>query len=270
MPYVPRKGKGKKPAGKRSRVVRKSTRKPTVSKTIKSYVKRAIATNVENKHTFATITNQLIQPYGFSGTLLTVIPIIGSSGVGIISQGTGVSARLGNEIKVKQLMLKGWLNPIPVSAVNVDNGPFYVKMFIGKLKAGITSPTTFGSFFQVNNNNAAPQNTPFDIFRSANTEIFTIYNSKVFKIGYAATDVVNTVAVSGQPNNDFKLSQMFSINLNKHINKLKYDDAATTPTNQGIYMWFVACKADGSAIAITATAGSTEIHMDIHMTYEDA
>jgi len=256
MAYVKRRPRSAKPATARKSNYRKKApvRRARVSTGLKSYVKRVISRTEEVKTQSFTANLVALAPYA-AGTLLT---LDFNSVMGLVTQGTGEGQRIGNKIRPKSVTIKGFLNIDPFGAAIQ---PVMIKMFIGKLKqTTLTTQGSYAALYQNGNGQLPPQNNLFDCMRKINTDIFTIYHTRNFKIGQAGA--------AGQTNNDFSLSKMFSVNVTKHLNSLIYNDATVNPTNKGLYVWFVCVAADGST-SITCQA-SLDLSYDMELQYTDA
>lgn len=248
----------------------KALKKVKVPKAIKSYVNSAISRREENKLAMPyTFNNTEIRPYGYNGVLTSTIINLTQVFTGI-TQGAQQGQRIGNEIRVKNFTFKGYVNKqaAPTTETNTQyNKPLYLKMIIGRQKATLSAPSDFSNLLQNGATNSTPNNLPSDMYKYINKDAYQVMATRMFKLGNASGPSPDL------PNNDFNLAQMFSVNLSKHIHKVKFDDASTTPTNCAYYAWFLLANADGTAMTLGATANNypeVEIHGDVSLTYEDA
>jgi len=264
MPYASKpKFAKRKSAPRRARRAVKSV--PKMSAALKSLVKSAVARQAETKFaTPLTANNVAILPYDATSQLLTTINLTTALN---IAQGTGQGDRIGDEITVHNMTFKGFMTVSP-SLISADTSPCYVKMVIGRQKVSLIQPTSYANLYQAGNGVAAPSNLPTDIIRSFNRDAWVILQSKVFKLGFA--NVPNSTGGSSQANNDFALCRLFSLNLNKHIHKVKYSDGGAQPQNVGLFVWFLLCNANGSTITATANIPAPEIHYTVDVAYKDA
>lgn len=264
------------PVVKRTRKMKKSTmmKKTKVSKTIKAYVSKAISRRQENKLAQPyTFNNTQILPYGENGNLVSTIINLNQVFINVTG-GTAQGQRIGNEIHVKRFTFKGFINrPYVASAVTNTqaNDPMYLKMVIGRQKSTLAIPTDFSNLLQNGATTATPNNLPSDMYRYLNKDYYQIMTTRFFKLGLASA----VSGTNGGTNNDFKVASFFSIDLTKHIHKVKYDDAGTTPTNCAFFAWFLLCNADGTAMTLGASPivqlyPVSEIHGDVSIQYEDA
>jgi len=222
---------------------KRAPRRITVPIAIKQYVNRMNARGEETKQqNFSERTSLL--PYNAVTTTLKTLDF--NSVVGLVSQGTGEGNRIGNKIKVTEMGIKGWISISDAFAATGYTGTVIVKMFIGRLKQTLNNPnvtTLYTRLYDNGNTSISPQNDYFDVLRTPNKDIFMIYKTKSFKL---APSQQRTTGGTTVYNNDFKALCPFSINVNKHVNNLTFDDNNTTPSNQAIYIWFVCVNADGS------------------------
>lgn len=253
-------------------VVKKALRKSyvnSIKKIARSVVKKQTETKIAQPY---TQNNQPITAYdlttnNFGSEFSLITPLIN------ILQGTGQGQRVGNRINVTSMIMKGYINAVrlPTTGGTGTNDPFYVKMVWLRRKSsllGVNGVTGGGNaFFQNGNATVAPSNLPTDLLRAINKDVFTVYTSRVFKLGFANAQG----NISGNPptNNDFKVSKFFKVNLSKHIGKLIYDDNGANPNNWACYAVALMCTADGTPITSNATTPICEIHFDVEVKYKD-
>lgn len=262
MPYVrkPKSSKSRKSIRSRKAMPKMSAR--AVSKVVKRYVKSAISRHAETKHCAPLANNNInILPYNSTTFQCTAIDL---TNVLNTNQGTGQGDRIGSEIQVVKYTFKGFVNFAFSSAGG--NKPCYLKMVIGRLKESVLAPARFDNLFQNGNTTAAPGNLPTDMLRKFNKDAWIIYTTRMFKLGNSSDTIVAGV---NNNNNDFSLCRMFSIDLSKHVQRIKYNDSTSDPTNVGVYAWFLLCNADGSPITTTVYP-TTEIHYDVEASFKDS
>lgn len=261
---------GKTKGGKTSR----SKRSTASKKQIKQEIMKEIHKEVETKTAFpASANNVEIQPYGVANphgsTVIDFSPLWNS-----IIQGVQNGQRVGDKIRVQSLKYRGFVN-FDSSNANNENylkNPLYLKMIILRRKDSQTNPCFYGTtgindLFMNGPTTTSPQNLPSDMWRYLNKDTYRIYKTKMFKLGPAATS--NTPSDSNQYNNDFKLSQKFSIDLSKHIDVLKYQPSMPQANNCAMFCIFLVCFANGAPISLLQKP-CVEIHYDLEMKYEDA
>lgn len=244
---------------------------------IKRYVKYIIGKNTETKEATPVYANDVdILPYGqattHSFTTLNLNQIFQG-----ITQGTMNGQRIGDELKVKKLTFKGFINwdSSKLQNTSYSHLPLYVKMFVFKRKDNNDNPATYNGVMGIGENSilmngptaTAPTNDLSDFNKPFNTDTYKIFKTKTFKLGPAA--VGDTPNTSGQWNNDFKFSQRWSIDLSKHVNIVKYSEGQAFQTNCAFYVGFLIAFANNSGINATHLP-PVEAHYVVNMTYEDA
>nr|WAE43186.1 MAG: capsid protein [Cressdnaviricota sp.] len=290
----------KRPYAKRSQYLAK----PKVSKPMKTYIKNAVKREEETKLIGLSYTNVFIEPYNSALTKQPVIPLLYTyqQGAGALNQsvqgfpvsgsipstsqytdgpaiiqGSTTGQRIGNQLHVCGLSFKGFISLNP--AVSTTNKPLYVKMFIGRLKNSTIIPntTTLSQLFQIGGTVVNPTNTLTDINRYVNKNLFTIYATRVFKLGNLQTfDGTNNIT-----NNDFKMTKFFRVNLTKHVGLLRYTGSENTDllsianvntNNKALYVWFVMGNYDGTVVPFADDTLDSPIVMnyDLEYKYKDA
>jgi len=246
----------------RKRVYRK---KPVVSKAIKTYVKRTISSNIENKiHVDYTINQNIVTASG--GTNFTHRGLLPA-----LSQGTSANQRIGNEVKVKSAIIRGSVNLLPYNAVtNPNNVPAYVMVWIvrSKLKNQLFSSSNApNDFFDTGSSSIGPQGNLLDTMFPINKQSWICYYKRMFKIGAGVT---TGGTISGYPDNS-SFSAKFYINYTKHLKKLKYADtvtgAQTIPVNTNMNIVYQCVSVDGANSSLYVMS---EYHMTNTIIYEDA
>lgn len=173
----------KKPLRKRPRANKK---KPTVSLAVKKYVKSTMSRNIEDKcvqvNAGASFGNILESPD------MNMYPMLPYLGYMSIPQGVTQGTRIGNQVKVKKLMLNYVLRPTPYDAVfNPSTVPFHVNMFLGYVNdvpGLIPTNTDLASLFQSGASSIAPVGTLRDLISVINTDYWTIKKRWSHKLGF--------------------------------------------------------------------------------------
>lgn len=252
----------------RKRGGRKPTRKPYAkrSSAIAKVVKKVLSRNLERKTWTFSSANQ-----GIKTASAVSAPYV-SDLLPQVTQGTGVSQRIGNEIKVTKAYIRGYVNIRQYDATdNPLSLPVLVKMYLVSYKISNQPNFTFASlysnFFQTNNSSVTWQSNMLDMFLELNKEVWTLHKTKVIKIG-ASSVSNNQVPVQG--GNYFDNSPMtvpFYFEYAKHLDKLKYDDTVNNIcTNKNLLLIFQAVNADGSTSIYTPA----EVHQQKVVHYTDA
>jgi len=263
MPYLKKSSKPKRRVAVR-RVAKKPRSAPrSVPLSVKKYIKSTISRSSETKFLAPVANNNVtIAPYDTTSQLCTLINLTTALSC---NQGSGQGDRLGDEITVKNMSFKGYIS-YEIGATPLSSSPVFIKMVLGRLRSTLSQPTSFATLFQSGNSISAPQNLPTDMFRHFNKDAWTILQTRMFKLGYSGNS--GTTITGASPNNDFSLCQMFNISLNKHVNKLKYSDGGTVPTNSGLFVWFLMCDATGNSL--TTNPPAPQINYDIEVAFKDA
>lgn len=257
-----------------------------VPRPVKQYVKAMISRNVETKQCIPIGANNLpIRGYGIvpNGPHQLTTLDIGQIFDGML-QGTANGERLGNEIRIKKLTLKGFINLDSTKAEDATylKNPMFVKMFVGRRKDTMANPNTYATtsytafqdLFEAGPLVGFPDNLPTDMYQTINNETYQIVARRFFKIGTSAPS--NQPSGSAQWNNDFSFSKYFSIDLTKHVNVIKYEPdmggggVHGEVRNWGLYAWFLVCFANGATIDPITNNTPLEYHYNINATYEDA
>lgn len=208
---------------------------PGFRKKVLSVIKR----QQEIKISVQSSDNQAIQFYNQTLPANMTYLDIRAACLDSIQQGTTNTQRIGTKIGIRSFVIKG-------SLVNMSNAtrPFYVKAIVLKIKDNRDLTTTFFDDLYERPSSPAPLNTLSDIYTPIDKDNYTVYAMRVFKLG-PSTSTTN-------PNNDFSVSRMFSINLTKHFKKIQWtddgDDPSPAVSPNNLYMIFVGCYADGTAI----------------------
>lgn len=228
---------------------------------VKQYVKRALAKEIENKEVYVYANNQGISAAPF----LTPLSIKLSP---TISQGLGKSQRTGDEVLIKNGLIKGYVNLLPHSAgTNPLVAPAYVKIWLVSSKetnSGLIAETEIATtFFDVNNANVGFQGNMLDMLLRPNKERWQVHATKVVKLGLAN---MPSSATGLSDNGSFSAPYQFSFG--KHLRKLKFEDSGTTPTNKNLWLVFSCAYADGSSGG--STSEFAETHYVISWNYTDA
>lgn len=250
---------------KKKRYMKPKGKMSVVPQSIKTYVQRSIGRNEETKlQSFSAQTSLL----SYTGTNLRTLDF--NSVVNLVTQGAGEGQRIGNKIKVTDLTIRGWLSVGSSFQTSVvTTGPVIVKMFIGRLKQALTNPdlsTLYARLFQAGNTSSSPQNNYFDALRIINKDLYSVYNTRTYKLGPAG---IGSGAAYAVVNNDFKVLCPFSFNMNKHYNTLTYDDTTASPSNQAMYVWFVCVNADGT-VTNAGVPPLVNCCYDMELRYHDA
>jgi len=259
----------KKPLRKRPR---KNAKKPTVSLAIKKYVKSTISKNIENK----CVQVNFGQSFGniLEAPNMNMYPMLPYLGYMSIPQGVTQGTRVGNQIKVKKLMLNYVLRPTNYDAVfNPQTIPSHIDMFLGYVNdvpGLIPTNTDLTSLFQSGASSIGPAGTLRDLISVVNTDYWTIKKRWQHKLGFATNNGTGGSA-TGQyyATNDFKFNIIKKMDITKLVHKnLKFNDGTATIQGNNLYFFYQAIAANGAAYAANSLPCNIEFWIDIH--YEDA
>jgi len=263
--------KSKKYTPKPVKKIVKSALKSNFNKKVMAVVHR----NEETKIAQPLANNDVqIVPYQLAGagidsiapTSFDIIPLLNG-----IPVGSGQGARVGNQIDNVRITLKG-----SIANISASTRPFMVKMIVFRDKKNQFAPfatpdgvNNLSDFLQYGNGVINPQNSAIDMVRYINRDRYTVYATRMFKLGSSTS--------SSNPNNDFSVQRYFKIDLSKHISKIRYSESNDTGNNPGVVtpqnLWvtFLVCYADGTEITFGETPSypTVEITMDAVCTYKD-
>lgn len=243
-------------------------RKSTVSKKVKSYVKRAIHRNIENKENIEYAANQTVLT-GSSGGFYSI------NLINDLAQGSTNSTRVGNQIKVVKGLLSLSMNLLKYNATTNPNlAPMWVKIWIVRCLAQAEQDVSlpFGNeFFKVNNDNIDFQGNTLDMHLPVNTDKFRVLTTRMFKLGSANVNQPNaaagSVTVAHYADNS-PFAKKININWGRYVRKqLKYTDTVANCMNDNCYMVIQVVPCDGTS---NSEKESAEIHYVNTMCYEDA
>ena len=250
-------------AGRKTRKNRSTTK--TVSKAVKSYVKRAIHTNIENKLWIRFANSETITTAAASNPeYINLVPFP--------SQGTTQYTRTGNKIKIMKAYIKGFVNLLPYSStLNPKVGPIYVKMWLCRYKelncADISLTSISTNFFEGLSGSTSFQGNMLDMSLTNNKDDWIIYKTKTFELG--GTSYVPG-GLSTQPliaADNSRYTKPFYFSFGKHLRKqLQFDANGNPPTNTNLFLVTQVVYADGTATAVDAA----KYHYTIRAEFEDA
>lgn len=237
-----------------------------VSRPLKNYIKRAIGQKMENKTVLGYAANQSIT------TASSTTPFTIQNLLPALSIGTGVSNRVGNEVRVKSAYVSGYINLLPYNAVtNPLSTPIIVKMWLCSSKTintNLISNTSIATdFFEINNGSVGFQGNMLDMILTPNKDNWTVLQTRKFELG-ATTATNNGQVGTGGYFDSSKMTKPFYFNYGKHFkNALKYNDSLTNvPTNRNLFLVVQAVNADGSSTAVNVA----ECHYQFRVNFEDA
>lgn len=254
---------------RKPRAIRKSS---AVSSAVKAYVKKAIHVDEENKmintnasDDFGSITNS---------STMNMYPILPYVGYSTLSQGVLSNNRIGNEVKIRKVMLKYVLRPNPYNAItNAVPVPQIIDMYLGNVRQTpgfLPSATDITYLYQLGNTSTAPAGNLNDLIYDINKDFWNVKKRWHHKIGYSgATGIGANAGNQYFANNDFKFNVVKRLDITKLVTKtMKFTDAVASLQGPNLFFFYQTVRADGQALAST----DLPIHIDfwIDVTYEDA
>lgn len=279
MVYRRRRPASKKQSSRPKRVYRKRS-----TKGIERVVKKILSRNVENKMRQNGGIAQIGPTNGAGFQTNDIIPLTPYYEAGLsiaqnldITQGTGVSNRVGNSIKTRSGYLRAVLYPAPYSAtLNPTPRPVIVTQWIFKLKSGITDSTgnvlgvLLSTYFKDQNSSVAVQNSLSDTVLKVNPDYINLLSRKTYKLGYAADAGTGANATNqNYANNDYKHNHIIKMPTTRFLRKqIRYTDNNAQPLTSTTWMVFTVAYADGSAMP--ATHVPAYINWEHDYQFEDA
>lgn len=257
----------------KKRSIRKKTyKKPMVSLAVKKYVKRTMAVATENKEVnwnnllnFGNIQNN---------STMYAYPMLPYTGFGTIGQGITQGTRIGNEIKIRKVMLKYVLTS---RGYDVGSNPFpsptVVQMFLGRLRGcpgEIPAASDFNNLFQLGAGVLAPAGNISDLISNINKDYWDIQKGWTYKIGYAGYNGTGAIAANQYfNNNDYELNVIRRMDITQYVQKtLKFNDGNNTTSGKNLFFFFQALNAQGGTNGSTVLPCSINYWVDVQ--YEDA
>lgn len=190
-----------------------------------------------------------------------------TGGVGEIGipLGTAQNQRIGNDIRIKKVMLRANFTVRPVDVgTNPTPIPQIVKIYFGYSKPQSAIPRqglpfNANSFFKFGGSATSPTGTVNDLTRVINTDLYTIVKkSPNMKLGNSAYYQGNANAQDWN-NNDFNMFKTYTADLTKfYIKNQKFNGSDNGSSNRGLDMYVTCVPADGSS----------SVQFPCEMTYE--
>lgn len=249
------------------RVVRKA-RKAAFKRAVKSVIMKT----AEKKTSQFYEEGINIRNVDHGSFLSQCVPVSPMTGANVISQGTGQSGRIGNRIRIQNISMKGTFIP---NGYNVSTypspQPVQIKMWFFSAKdlgPGV-APDMTTNWFQLGGSSQGFTNSLVDMWAPVNKDLYTVYGSRTFKLGfadYSGTGI--TAAAQSFTNNDFKLNGNFTVNLTKMMPRIvKFSDNDSVAVSRTLWCLAVPVFASGQAIGPAYTPAL--LQYAINMTYTD-
>jgi len=197
-------------------------------------------------------------------------------GYNVISQGIGAGQRIGNEIKIRKVMLNYVIRPLPYSSTTPGNPfpcPVEVELFLGNIKQApglLPGTVDIGYLFQGGNVSYAPGGTLNDLVADVNRDYWNIKKRWRHKLGSASyTGTGGSVDSQYLTNNDFKFNVVKKLDITKMCPKtFKFNDTDNTLQGPNLFFFMQCVAAQGGAFGSGVQACRLEYW--VHLAYEDA
>lgn len=267
---------------KRSRRSSKTTKKrasrggkksSSVSSAVKTYVKKELHSQIENK--CAQVNPG---PVSFGNVNespdFNAFPMAPLSLYWSINQGVGQGNRIGNIIKVRKTYLSYILYPLPYdAATNPNPVPNEIRLMLGYVRNTPTFAPIAGDIaqlFQSGSTSAAPVGNVKDLISVYNNDFWSIKKSWTHKLGYANNGGTGNTAVQQSfANNDFKMNVTKRLDITKHMPKTcVFNDATATTNTKNLFFMYYAVAASGGTYGAAGLPCRIDYWIDFQ--YEDA
>lgn len=258
------------------RYVRRTTRTTKVKRTRRitrksGYARKNIAKVVKGILS-RQAENKVWADYGINQSITSAVSSVMTNKnlLPTLSNSTGISGRIGNQVMVKSGYIRGHVNVLPYDATtNNQTLPVYVKMWIVSARqintTALSATSIASTFFEIGGASAGPQGNMLDIDFSINKDAWIVHYSKTCKIGVGAITSTGPIGTNSYYDNS-PMSVPFYFNFGKKLKTLKYDESTTSPTNKSLWIVFQAVSADGTSPSAQTKA---EFHYTTRVEYED-
>lgn len=282
------------------------SKKPKVSFNAK--VQKIIASNIENKIT-STLVNKgpvgkLIQ-YSLTDPVFTTPQVyqlytFSPNSIFNLPQGTGMSARVGNKIKIKRWVIKGLIQPNDTfnqtAATSPSSGTSttgiapntlagYVDIYFGRYAnniAPITSVLGMTNFYQSGAVDITPTGNTQEQLYNVNKDLYHIYYHKRIKVGTgtgfigpSSGPLIYEPVATTPGANGFGLTKSFGFDVCKYICKnrvVKYDESVQTPQDadlENLTLFAIFHPAAGNVLTTAVSASPPNGANSVNQTFYD-
>lgn len=252
--------------------------KPSLA--IKRYVKQAIHRQIENKGVAQSVAKTMSNISNIAnfttGNVIQLTPSVQTNYLYTITQGTGAGNRTGNQIKLRNAVLKFVLYPQAYNVTSNPNPkPLNILMYIVSGKKSVLSNSVAdmvticnSNIYKLGSSSSAMLGNLYDAISYINTDVLQVHYQTQFKLSPAQFYTPNATQANYN-NNDYKYNIMRRINVTKYLPKtIAFDDANNNSTSKQVFAIFAPVYADGTSMASTIFPCSIFASMDV--TYEDA
>lgn len=246
---------------KKKRTFRKKVSKVPLA--IKSYVKKALHVNIENKVLTSYAANQSINvAVSNVPSWINLMPVV--------SAGIGSGNRIGDEINVVKAYIRGRINILPYNVTTNPLSPVLVKMWLVSHRRinsnQLTDTDISTTFFTINNGTIGFQGNMLDMIFTPNLDSWKIYKTKSFELGSSSSS--GTTGSAGTYFDNSAMTVPFYFEYAKHVGKVKYLNGASVPQNKNLFLVIQVITADGSSSA--SSIQPAESHFVSRIEFEDA
>ena len=283
--------KKKSSFSKSSKKYSKSSKSPktlmtprTATQTIKKYVKLQIAKQIENK---CSVSNKFEMPV--MKWIATDPEFFNANYQNFfnLSQGVDQGQRVGNTIRLKRWVIKGFVTPTNALPAQTNNTPFDPASFQGQVRLMLVRKRNnapldpaLSQLLQNGNSAVNPLGTQFDKLYPINKDQYKVFWERIFKVGPAGANptAAGLQYYPFQANNDFKMTESFGLDVTQYIGKdakITYNDGTTQSVLPG-YMNNLTMIAYWSPFTANCTQSTVnylswyKISMVSYFEYEDA
>jgi len=259
----------KKSAFKKGKRVYKSK---NVSTAVKTYVKRALGKEIENKSvqiSFAGDFGNVIQAPD-----MHAYPMCPLSGYWSIPQNVLAGGRIGNQIKTRKAFLSYVIRPTVYNATtNAFPRACEIQMMLGYVKnTPCFSPVgvDISLLFNSGSTAYAPLGSLRDLIATVNTDYWVIKKRWSHKVGNSSIDGAGgSINYQYNSNNDFKMNVVKKIDMTKLVPATyQFNDASISPTSKNLFLIYQAISSTGEVLTATTLPMNIEFWIDYH--YQDA
>jgi len=166
--------------------------------------------------------------------------------------------------------MSSWVMPYQ-AITNPTPTPLMVRCWIFTRKDYQNIPTNLPNFFQAGNSSIAPIGNIVDYNYQINTDVYTVYKTVDFKLGYAAfVAAPGGIGASGYfSNNDFEMCDLRTLDVTPWFPKtIEWNDTTALPFSKPVFLTMESVCADGT----TQSSGTYGMQMNfqIILEYSDA
>lgn len=251
---------------------RKAASKKRVADSTKAYIKRVLDSRIEKKQ----ICIEQSQSFGtiLESTDMNMFPMCPLGGLFTIPIGATDGTRVGNQIRVRKVMLRYVLRAMPYSAgINDNPQPVYVQFYLGNVKQApgiIPTALELSTLYQSGSGSFAPVGDLSDLVSVVNNDFWNVKKAWVEKLGTAQWATTGNLPSFGYfANNDFQLSILKSIDITSLCPKtIKFNDASGSTQGPNLFLFYQAIATTGGSLPATQRPAGIDYWVDFE--YEDA